>query len=181
MNNKSKENILITFAIIVLIAWVLIALFSCNTERRAQKKDEKAVQRLLARDKMDDYCADLFPVKDSLIKGDSVVIFDSLYLPGENTTDTLIEKDTVRITITKTLPSKTIIKTVYKTDTIIRQDNAALNALRDDNRKLVDLLAAETAESKKQKGRANKFLLWFLIAVGAGAMYIFLKFKKIIK
>ncbi len=65
---------------------------------------------------MDDLCAEMFPVKDSIIKGDSVLLFDTLFIEGEITIDTMVTKDSVFITTVKRLPAQTITKTIYKVD-----------------------------------------------------------------
>ena len=174
---KTIWGMIIGFCIVI----ILLLLFSrWSPERKAQieeKKDAKATQRLLARGVLNDICAEIYPVKDSIIKGDSVLVLDTLYIPGEISTDTLIEKDTVRITTTKTLPSKTIIKTVHVIDTIVRENTANIEACKDDNRKLIDLLTVKTKESDTWKGKAKKRNIIIFILAGAIGMWTFIKLK----
>ena len=181
MSNK-KENLIVSIAILILIAWLLVVIFSgCSPARKAQreeKKDAKAVQRLLSRDKMDDYCADLFPVKDS-VRYDTTEQFFYDTLAGETLYDT-IPGDTVKIVKRENWYIRER-KTININTTIIRKETADINACNDDKRKLTNLLEGVTAERDKFKARAKNFLIWLLILAGASGMYIFLKFKKIIK
>lgn len=145
---------------------------------------EKATSFLKKEDKLDDVCAENFPVKDSLIKGDTVLVIDTLV-----NTDTLetfeVFRDTVHHTIT--LPAKIITKTRTVIDTIIRQDNAKINALQDDLR---DRDKTITERDKKisaleiklydMTGKRNKWRLWFWILVAIAGTYSLLKIKRII-
>lgn len=128
-------------------------------------------------------CADEFPVKDSLIKGDSIVLYDTLWgIKIES--DTVVTKDTVRIT--NTLPAKIITKTVTVVDVVYRENTARvsqlLNQVGDCNktviRKDVKIDDLEQSLSAMKKAR-NKWRLWLFIAIGAAGMFTFLKIKKI--
>lgn len=137
----------------------------CNPERKIQK----AIQTLKDADRLDDACAENFPVIDSIIKGDTIVKYDTLWGEGEVKTDTVETKDTVYIT--KILPSKTITKTVTIKDTIIRRDFAYENVLKDEIRDKDKLIAENistikliSADRDKFKGRSRKYL-WLIIAL----------------
>lgn len=129
-------------------------------------------------------CAKEFPVKDSLIKGDSVVLYDTLW-GLRIISDTIVDKDTVRITIT--LPAKTITKTVHVTDTIIKENTArlaqVLNQLGESNN--AGLVLSRKNDDLKEKiadmtSKRNKWRLWFWICVGAIGMFTLLKIKKLL-
>lgn len=130
-------------------------------------------------------CAKEFPVKDSLIKGDSVVLYDTLWGLADPIRDTVISKDTVRITTT--LPSKIITKTVRVTDTVVRESTAKAAALEYKLKQTLDVLANNNivleqwrSDYYDMRGKRNKFRLWLFIAIGAAGMFTFLKVKKIL-
>src|SRR6188768_1720920 len=121
---------------------LLIGLASCYTEKKARNQFSKAAiayPRLPA-----DYCATTYPVKDSIIT-DTLITTDTLYIEGQDLTDTIRLNDTVRITITKQLPGKIITNTIHVTDTIYRENTAATAACRIDNGNLTSLLVSVTA------------------------------------
>lgn len=129
-------------------------------------------------------CADKYPVKDSVVKGDSVILYDTLY-GIKVQSDTVVTKDTVRIT--NTLPAKIITKTVRIVDTVIRENTARVAAAEYDKNKALDALANNNIVLEKwrsdyyeMRGKRNKFRLWLFILIGAGGMFAFLKIKKIL-
>jgi len=109
----------------VIMSTMLIVgcLSSCNPQRKIQK----AEQVLKDADALAKICADEFPVKEVFIKGDSVLLFDTLYV-GENIFDTVYKtfNDTVTRVVTKTLPAKIVTKTVRITDTIVKENTARI-------------------------------------------------------
>lgn len=164
---------------------ILIFICGCSAERKAQReedKDLKAAQRLMARDKLDDLCAAMFPVRDSIIN-DTVDVFDTLYVPGEPVYDTTIVNDTVKITKRETWQIR-IVKTIKITTTIIRKETADINACNDDKKKLIGLLEKKTAESDDWEGKAKTrgWINWglgflFLLIIGIN-VYKAVKLKK---
>jgi hypothetical protein len=145
---------------------------------------EKATSFLKKKDKLDDVCAENFPVKDSLIKGDTVTVVDTIV-----NTDTLETFETFRDTVhhTITLPAKVITKTRVVTDTVIRQDNAKINALEDNVRdrdktigerdNKITVLGEKLSD---MTGKRNKWRIWFWVLLGAAGLYTLLKLKRII-
>ena len=128
----------------------LFTLAACNPSKKAQRELEKA-KAVLSGNIVEAarFCMDKFPDKTEYIKGDSVVIFDTLYV-GEVVFDTLETKDTVFIT--KQLPGQVITKTVRATDTIKIEDRAKLIAINADlNDKIgeVAVLKNDVSELKK--------------------------------
>lgn len=161
---------------------LLILLCGCYTERKAKEQFSKAA---IAYPKIPaEFCANEFPVKDSIIT-DTLLTTDTLYVEGLSDTIMIQDFDTVRITITKTLPAKIITNTVHIRDTIIRENTAALKSCEIDKSKTIDLLVKKTAEADKYKGQAKKrgWIMWGLIAllIAYVGLRIYLKAKKVIK
>ena len=158
----------------IIALFLIMLLSSCNPSKKAQRELEKA-KAVLSGNIVEAarFCRDKFPDKTEYIKGDSVVIFDTLYV-GEVVFDTLETKDTVFIT--KQLPGKVITKTVRVTDTIKIEDRAKLIAINADlNDKIgeVSVLKNEVSELKKNKDEWKKkakdrWWLWVVIVALIG-------------
>lgn len=123
-------------------------------------------------------CATKFPVSDSLIKGDTVVNYDTLW-GLEYRVDTLISEPQV-ITETKTVTvPKLVTKYVTVRDTIVRENTAKVAALNYANRELSELnaktsqkLVQVSAERDTFKHERNKWKLrFFLLLFGVGLAY----------
>lgn len=152
----------------------------CYNQRKATTQFSKAV---IAYPKIgSDYCANEFPVHDSTIT-DTLLTTDTLYIEGQDLTDTVRINDTVRITVTRTLPAKIITNTVHIRDTIYQTNTAALKSCEIDNSKLIELTNKQAADIEKYKGQANKrgWMFWGLVflVVGYTAARIYSKSKKI--
>ena len=126
-------------------------------------------------------CADEFPVKEVFIKGDSVLLFDTLYV-GENIFDTVYKtfNDTVTRVITKTLPAKIITKTIHVTDTIVKENTARIEDFNIQLRNKDIENGILKADRDNWKSKAKQRFWWLLIAIGAMGAYTILKIKKII-
>jgi len=144
---------------------LLLLLTSCVTPKKAVN--------VLSRPKNDpvaaEFCATKYPVKDSIIKGDSVVRFDTLW---ETFTDTLISEPQVIIE-TRIVP-KTVTKTVVVRDTIIRENTAKVSVLNSQIAKLNEanrILSEKNAEISRErdgyKDQRNKwkFRFFLLLAI----------------
>ena len=130
-----------------------------------------------------EFCAAKYPVKDSIIKGDSVVRFDTLW---ETYTDTLISEPQVIIE-TRIVP-KTVTKTVVVRDTIIRENTAKVSVLSSqiakleaNNRQQTELAAKYLQERDGYKEQRNdarllNWILFVVIGIGVG-LAIRKKFK----
>jgi len=160
----------------LLVGTMLIGAMSC-TNKIAKAKDTFDNNKKEAAE----YCAEKFPVKTEYIKGDSVLLLDTLYV-GENVFDTVTveTKDTVYRTITKTLPAKVINKTIRITDTIVKENTARIEDFNIQLRNKEIENGILKADRDNWKSKAKKRLWWFLIAVGAIGAYTILKIKKII-
>jgi hypothetical protein len=142
---------------------LLIILTGCATQKKADKFYAKHPELLALK------CATKYPVKDSIIKGDSVVRFDTLW---ETFTDTLISEPQVIIE-TKLVP-KTVTKTVVVRDTIIRENTAKISVLGSQIAKLNEanrILSEKNAEISQErdgyKDQRNKwkFRFFLLLAI----------------
>ena len=156
------------------ILFLLIILTGCATQKKADKFYAKHPELLALK------CATTYPVKDSIIKGDSVILFDTLW---ETFTDTLISEPQVIIE-TKIVP-KTVTKWVTIRDTIIRENTARVAVLgsqiaklNEANRNLVELNAdlsqklvriSDERDTFKHERNNARLLNWILIlAIGLG-------------
>ena len=145
-------------------------MIGCATQRKAEKFYDKHPEKLAEK------CATEFPVKDSIIKGDSVVLFDTLW---ETFTDTLISEPQV-VTEIKTVP-KIVTKTVVVRDTIIRENTAKVAVLSSQIAKLNEanrVLSEKTHELSQErdtfKHEMNKWRLrFFLLLFGVTILYWF--------
>lgn len=107
---------------------VLLILTCCSTEKKAQKK----TAWLIAHDKLDDVCARVYPIRDSVITKDSIH-FDTLIVETapEIKTDTVYKNDTVFITQSvKCPPAKVITKTVHDSVFVYRTNTAEIDRVK---------------------------------------------------
>lgn len=167
----------------ILFVYLIFGLFGCYTERKAKNQFAKAV---VAYPKISaEYCANEFPVKDSLIT-DTLRTSDTILIQGGIKEDTIIMRvnDTVRITIIRELPGKVITNTVHIRDTIIRENTAALKSCEIDKSRLIALTEQQAAQIKKYKGQSTTrgYIMWGLVAliVAVVGLNIYLRSKKII-
>lgn len=161
--------------------WLIILLLTgCYTERKAKEQFSKAAVAYPAIPAA--YCATEFPVKDSVIK-DTLLTTDTIFIQGGITEDTVIINDTVRITVIKTLPGKVITNTIHITDTIIRENTAAIKSCEIDKSKTIDLLVKKTSEADKYKGKSTTrgYIMWglVLLLVSIIGLNIYLKSKNV--
>ena len=156
-----------------LVIITLTILFAgCATQRKAEKFYKKHPVELAKK------CATEFPVRDSLIKGDTIINYDTLW-GLEYRTDTLISEPKI-ITETKTVTvPKLVTKYVTVRDTIVRENTAKVAALNYANRELSELnaktsqkLVQVSAERDTFKHERNKWKLrFFLLLFGIGLAY----------
>ena len=172
-----KEWFFLVAMVIMSTMLIVGCLSSCNPQRKIQK----AEQVLKDANALAGICADEYPIKEVYIKGDSVLLFDTLFV-GENVFDTLYEtkNDTVTKFITKTLPAKVITKTIRVTDTVIKENTARIEDFNIQLRNKEIENGILKADRDNWKVKAKQRLWWFLIAVGAIGAYTILKIKKII-
>lgn len=149
----------------LVILTITIIFAGCFTPKKAvdvlsRPKNEPHLSRI---------CAERFPVKDSIIKGDSVIRFDTLW---ETYTDTLISEPQVIIE-TKIVP-KTVTKWVTRTDTIVRENTAKVSVLgsqiaelSQSNRILSEKVVEISQERDGYKEQRNDWRkkAWLLLAI----------------
>lgn len=147
---------------------LLILLSSCYNQRKATLQHGKAVATYPEIGA--DYCSRTYPPRDSITPGTVVTRTDTLWGAGDITTDTVyLEGKSVQVTKVITLPWKVIRETYYRTDTIYRVDNAAVDLCRIREGKAVSALEKEQARADKYQGRARSRLLviiWLALAIG---------------
>ena len=149
---------------------LLLLLTSCVTPKKAVDVLSRPKNEPVAAE----FCATKYPVKDSIIKGDSVIRFDTLW---ETFTDTLISEPNVIIE-TKLVP-KTVTKTVVVRDTIIRENTAKVYALGSQIAKLNEANQALNTKTHELTGERDTFkhernkwkLRFFLLLFGVGLAY----------
>lgn len=172
-----KEWFFLVAMVIMSTMLIVGCLSSCNPQRKIQK----AERVLKDADALAKICADEFPVKEVFIKGDSVLLFDTLYV-GENIFDTVYKtfNDTVTRVVTKTLPAKVITKTIRITDTIVKENTARIEDFNIQLRNKEIENGILKADRDNWKAKAKQRFWWLLIAIGAMGAYTILKIKKII-
>lgn len=163
---------------LILLCFVAM-LFSCNVEKQAQKK----VSWLLAHDLMDDNCARLYPIRDSIVVRDSTS-FDTLYVDSDVFIRDTIEREGKIVYIEKKCPPHQVITNTIRRDSIIYQSNTAEEErLKGEVLKKEKIIQAkdETIVAKDKKIDKNNWwkiacvITWCLIVV-----YVVLKIKKVV-
>lgn len=161
------------------ILYIACLFVSCNPVKKAiQTMDEHKPAAAL-------YCADRFPVHDSVIVKDSVR-YDTTYLPGDSIIFT--RPDSIGgISIDTTIPYKKICpplkiitKTVYHDSLIIRKDIASETALTY-SVKQKDLKILELTDAyEEMKGGRGWWRIACLITWGLLGLGLAVKLRKLI-
>ena len=152
------------FGSLVVVVLTLCVLNSCTTQRKAEKFYKKHPVELAK------VCAEKYPVKDSIIKGDSVIVYDTLW-GLETIIDTLkAEPIVITKTVEKQVP-KLVTKVVTLHDTIVRENTAKVYVLNSqiaklelDKKELTVNLQLANEATKHATSQKNKYL-WLLIAM----------------
>lgn len=161
---------------IIILSILLVLLAGCYTKKKAVTQHGRSVATYPEIGA--DYCARIYPPTNTVIKGDSIVTVDSIFIAGEQFFDTVRVDSIVRITKTITLPAKIITQRVVITDTVRVVDNAALDLCNIEKRAATLALTTEQDRADKYKARAAKYLK---ILIGLGALLLlglFLRFRK---
>lgn len=161
-----------------MIKYIIIAVLLCSCYSRPVATRQFGRASATYPDIPADYCSRIYPPTNTIIKGDSIVTVDSIFIAGEQFFDTLTVNDTLRITKTITLPAKIITQRVVITDTVRVVDNAALDLCQIEKRAATLALTTEQDRANKYQARAKKYLM---ILVGLGALLLlglFLKLRK---
>jgi hypothetical protein len=156
--------------------------FSCNKEaRKLQTTQEYLFNHP---DYAASFCAEQFPVKDSVIVRDSIS-YDTIYFEP----DTIIKNGEI-IYLDKNCPIKTVIKTFRKDSVIWKRDYAeerrlqlALQSCQLNSNDLVKSNLRLTTISEQWKDIARKRLWWLILLIalitGGFAGWIYFKTKKL--
>lgn len=172
-------KIILTILLIIGLIFLLTIPQGCLTEKKARVKHSVIVTAFPIIGA--EYCAANFKPRDSLIKGNSVIKFDTVFVGGEVLIDTVRSLDTIRIIKTVQLPGKVITKTVVRVDTIRIESTAKLEVCKNQLGQMIGLLTAKTAESDKWKGKSRKHF-WIMSGLGSLLLIIAgLKIRKMFK
>ena len=174
--SKPEQSKLTFVALIILWAIYLLVIPGCATQKKAEKFYKKHPVELAK------VCAEKYPVKDSIIKGDSVVVYDTLW-GLETRVDTLTaEPVLVTKTVEKVVP-KLVTKVVTLHDTIVRENTAKTAVLNSQIAKLeLDkkelTVKLQLAEESRDEWRKRFFILLGIVILYAG-LKIYSKFGKL--
>jgi hypothetical protein len=161
----------------IILAIFTAFLFSCNVEKQANKK----VAWLLAHDLMDDNCARLFPVRDSLVVRDSTS-FDTLYVENEVfIRDTIIKEGKVIYIEKKCPPHQVITKIVTRDSIIYKRQTSEEDRLKGEILKKEKLIAEKDAMIIAKDKKIDKNNWWKIACIITWALiviYVVIKIKK---
>jgi hypothetical protein len=160
------------------LVWIILLLMiGCNSVRKAAKIFDKHEPDAAI------YCAVKFPVRDTIIQGDTVTTTDTLW-GMELVHDTTVNKtmDTVTIHITKPV---TVTRTLTIHDTVYRENTARVTVLQNANselsRNVADLTEQrDNLQAFKDRMRGKVHIPWWWLLVAAIIGGVAIKFRKLI-
>lgn len=124
-----------------------------------------------------EYCAETYPVKDSLIKGDSVVTYDTLWgIEVMHDTTEVANEVKVPIQVIKFVP-QIVTKTIKITDTIIKENTARVSYLEIELGKQVSVTEKKAEQLHTMTGKRDWWRQVCLITWGICLLYIILRLK----
>jgi PBP1b-binding outer membrane lipoprotein LpoB len=144
--------------ILLIILFILGMLQSCKVSE--QKKIDKA--KIVAINHPNDFasiCSQLFPVKESFIKGKDSIRTDTVTKTNTVTVTRVIKGDTVRVDV-ECPKEKVITRYVNRTDTVIKENTAKLEAVQIEFSKQNSLLNKTADELTEAKNASNKKNWW---------------------
>lgn len=173
---KLLKHLLIWCAIILTI----IAFNACNPQKKLHKAIDELNKHPIESAK---YCADKYPIKDSIVKGDTITVTDTLWgIVTDTVTD--VYNDTVFVT---KFQDRVINKTRTIRDTIYRENTARIKELEQrylncEGKYQALFLKHEQAvkQAAEYKKERNKWQLYFWLLVAAIGGYTFLRIRKLI-
>lgn len=163
----------------LLLFTVLTCLASCYGPQKAAKQHGRAVTTFPQIGA--DWCAKTYPVEvDTILIGDSIIHLDTLWGEGQTYYDTLLVRDTLRITKIIEKPLY-ITKTVHRVDTLFKESAARLDQCALARDVALRLLEKKTEESDNWESKAKK-RFWVILGMGATMLIgLFLALRKKIK
>lgn len=158
----------------------MILLGGCATQKKAEKYYKKHPVELAKE------CSEKFPVRDSLIAGDSIFVYDTLW-GIETYTDTLISEPQVITEVKTVTVPKVITKTVTIRDTVIRENtaktyylNSKIANLSTDKAKLQVKLSDAIERIDKIRSKYNNTLSWLILCIVLLGIGTYLRIRKIL-
>jgi hypothetical protein len=170
---KPEQSKLTFAALIILWAIYLLVVPGCATQKKAEKYYKKHPVELAK------VCAEKYPVKDSIIKGDSVTVYDTLWGLETRVDTVTITPNVVTKIVEKTVP-KLITKLVTVHDTIVRENTAktaVLNSQIAKSARDIRILTEKTHElsqerdtfkHERDKARLINWILYVVIGLTIG-------------
>lgn len=154
-----------------------VIITGCYTQEKAKRQFSRAAVYDPAIGA--EFCALTFPARDSILPGTTITKTDTAWIEGEFRIDTVfVAGKPIEVTKTIILPGKVITNTIFRTDTIYRENTAALELSRMNERAMVLALNTEQVRANKYAGQAKKRLL---ALIGAGALlglWLFFKLRR---
>lgn len=158
-----------TYVLIVLAVLVFIGLLpGCSVEKKIRKAQKVAS---MYPDSFAMFCANAYPVKTQYIKGKDSVHTDTVVVEGKTIPCPAVVNQKGEKVVNNVVcpPSKTIYKDVFRTDTLVKENTAKIEALGQlnsklqvSNKELTDKLADAT------KKASNRLYMVFGLAVVLG-------------
>lgn len=174
---KPEQSKLTFAALIILWAIYLLVVPGCATQKKAEKYYKKHPVELAK------VCAEKYPVKDSIIKGDSVTVYDTLWGLETRVDTVTITPNVVTKIVEKTVP-KLITKLVTVHDTIVRENtaktavlNSQIAKLKADITKLEVKLSLAGESLTKMTDKRDYWRKRFFILLGICVIYTVFKFR----
>lgn len=159
--------------------YLIIALIftSCYGLKKATVQHGKAVATYPAIGA--DYCARIYPSRDSIRPGQVITTTDTLWSEGETRIDTIrVPGKPIEVTKTIILPGQTITIERLRVDTVRHENTAALDLANIEKRAALLALSTEQARADKYKKTSRRYLL---ILIGLGLLtgvWLFFKLRK---
>lgn len=167
-----KKQLIFILLILMLIAGLIQ---SCKVSE--QKKIDKA--KIVALNHPNEFaqiCAQLFPVRESFIKGKDSIVRDTLYEEKVVKVPVVVKGDTIFVDA-KCPKTKTLTNTVYRTDTLFKENTAKLKALENlYNKRGDELNKTKTllTEAKLSSGQKN-WVIGGLAFLFFGAFFLWIR------
>ncbi len=170
MEQPPKIDLFGWVVIILALTMMALGLFGCATQKKAEKYYKKHPVELAKE------CSEKFPVRDSLIAGDSVFVYDTLW-GIETYTDTLISEPQVITEVKTVTVPKVITKTVTVRDTLVRENTAKVYVLNNENAKLTKEKEKLSESLTEMTDARDYWRTRFFILLGLVVLYTLIKFR----
>jgi len=180
------------FVLYWIIALALVfTLGSCHTEQRSMRKAQEYLFK--HPEYSAGYCAEQYPVKDSIITKDSIT-YDTLYVQADPSIDPVPMNPGDNPPQFEVVPNKEppvikyILKTIRKDSIIYRRDGAeerrlqlSLQACQGNNNNLVNKNDELQQLVNEWKGKAKTRWWWIALLIGGAVAYTGIKLSNKLK